>query len=286
MEEETLYLHLHKLAAVNSEEVLENVLTTIWKTRKTGLSPPEKSRLQSVLSLPALADVDPVLACLRSLIRKCTCGNFTGNEIMKLFPPGLAIDLQSILIMLFQKHQNQWKEDMARDQVDQRQIPLPGTSISYQFKENVPRSFTSFSSLESQWQQQDEPTSQLNCKTHDASTTNIADANGSHWTPITANMSLQSESHIGLPQNRGILPRLKSMTWNMESQSSAPANKVAIVSLKLQDYTKSPLGELEVKFQLTRDTLEAMLKSMSYIHEQLSGIAGCSSGPPQKKQKQ
>lgn len=136
----------------------------------------------------------------------------------------------------------------------------------------MPRSFTSFPSLESQWQQQDEPTSQLNCKTHDASTTNIADANGSHWTPITANMSLQSESDIGLPQNRGILPRLKSMTWNMESQSSAPANKVAIVSLKLQDYTKSPLGELEVKFQLTRDTLEAMLKSMSYIHEQLSGI--------------
>lgn len=61
MEEQTLYLHLHKLAAVNSEEVLENVLTTIWKTRKTGLRPPEKSRLQSVLSLPALADVDPVI---------------------------------------------------------------------------------------------------------------------------------------------------------------------------------------------------------------------------------
>lgn len=79
---------------------------------------------------------------------------------------------------------------------------MPGTSISYQVKENVPRSFTSFSSLESQWQQQDEPSSQFNYKTHDASTTNIAAANGSYWTPITAPMSLQSGSDIGLPQNR------------------------------------------------------------------------------------
>lgn len=40
---------------------------------------------------------------------------------------------------------------------------------------------------------------------------------------------------------------------------------------QLQDYTKSPLGETEVKFQLTRDTLEAMLRSMTYINDQLSG---------------
>jgi hypothetical protein len=42
--------------------------------------------------------------------------------------------------------------------------------------------------------------------------------------------------------------------------------------LQLQDYNKSPLGEMEVKFQLTRDTLEAMLKSMTYISEQLSSM--------------
>lgn len=42
--------------------------------------------------------------------------------------------------------------------------------------------------------------------------------------------------------------------------------------LQLQDFSKSPLGEVEVKFQLTRDTLEAMLRSMTYINEQLSSM--------------
>lgn len=42
--------------------------------------------------------------------------------------------------------------------------------------------------------------------------------------------------------------------------------------LQLQDYSKSPLGETEVKFQLTKDTLEAMLRSMTYINEQLLNI--------------
>ena len=42
--------------------------------------------------------------------------------------------------------------------------------------------------------------------------------------------------------------------------------------LQLQDFSKSPLGEMEVKFQLTRDTLEAMLRSMTYISEQLSSM--------------
>lgn len=40
----------------------------------------------------------------------------------------------------------------------------------------------------------------------------------------------------------------------------------------MQDYTKSTSGEIEVKFELTRDTLEAMLRSMTYISEQLSGM--------------
>ncbi|XLU41935.1 hypothetical protein S245_036749, partial [Arachis hypogaea] len=35
-----------------------------------------------------------VLACLRSLIRKCTYQNFASNELVKLFPPDLPLDLQ------------------------------------------------------------------------------------------------------------------------------------------------------------------------------------------------
>lgn len=40
----------------------------------------------------------------------------------------------------------------------------------------------------------------------------------------------------------------------------------------MQDYTESTSDEIEVKFQLTRETLEAMLRSMTYISEQLSGM--------------
>lgn len=40
--------------------------------------------------------------------------------------------------------------------------------------------------------------------------------------------------------------------------------------LQLQDYSKAPLGETEVKFQLSKVTLEPMLRSMADIGEQLA----------------
>lgn len=41
------------------------------------------------------------------------------------------------------------------------------------------------------------------------------------------------------------------------------------ILLQLQD-TETTTGESEVKFQVSRDTLGAMLRSMAYIREQLS----------------
>ncbi|KAL6219328.1 hypothetical protein ACLB2K_007087 [Fragaria x ananassa] len=75
------------------------------------------------------------------------------------------------------------------------------------------------------------------------------------------------------------------MTWTMENCNSGSANKVAVINLKLQDHTKSSLDEIEVKFQLTRDTLEAMMRSLTYIREQLSSMVAAS-GPLPKKEKQ
>lgn len=51
-------------------------------------------------------------------------------------------------------------------------------------------------------------------------------------------------------------------------------NEILVICpcLQLQDYTKSSSGETEVKFQLTKDTLEAMLRSLTYISEQLSSM--------------
>ncbi|XP_034694616.1 uncharacterized protein LOC117920991 isoform X2 [Vitis riparia] len=260
--EETLYQHLHKLSGTKSEEAIEEILETLWKTRKTGLSTQQKSHLQSLLSLPSLQQVDPVLACLRSLIRKSVHENFSGDDILKLFPPDLSLDLQSLLILLFQKYQNQWKEDLSREE-----YPLPGAHVSYQVKANVPLSFTPLPPSEtpaSLWPRQDDSIAHFNNSDLVSPTPNVVDNNVSCLAPI----SLQRD--VGPLDNLGILPRLKSMTWTMEKRNLAPANRVAFVSLKLQDYTKSPLGETEVKFQLTRDTLEGMLRSMTYISEQLS----------------
>ncbi|GFY90706.1 FAR1-related sequence 3 [Actinidia rufa] len=46
-----------------------------------------------------------------------------------------------------------------------------------------------------------------------------------------------------------------------------------VVADLLQDYGKTPSGETEVQFRLTRVTLEPMLKSMAYISQQLSASA-------------
>uniref|UniRef100_A0A2P2JZG5 Uncharacterized protein LOC8268590 isoform X2 n=1 Tax=Rhizophora mucronata TaxID=61149 RepID=A0A2P2JZG5_RHIMU len=274
MEEGTLYLQLHKLSAVNSREDIDRILTTLWRTRRTGLSSLEKAQFQSLLNLTSLPQLDPVLACLRSLVRKCVHDNFTGDDLLKLFPPDLSLDLQSILGLLLQQHQNQWKEELSKEKT------LPRTSVSYQVKTNVPPSFTSVppAEISSFWPCQDNPGGYFNGI--GTSTSINADTAGVNFAPFAI------QHDVGALDNVANLPCLKSMTWTMENCNSAPADRLAIISLKLQDHTKSPSREMEVKFQLNRDTLEAMVRSMTYINEQLSSMAVNSSVPPQKKQKQ
>ncbi|KAL5101621.1 hypothetical protein RYX36_005948 [Vicia faba] len=95
-------------------------------------------------------------------------------------------------------------------------------------------------------------------------------------------MPLQQDDHPppvplqqddGLPENTVVLPCLKSMTWVMENKTSTQENKVAVINLKLQDYSKGPSAEYEVKFHLSRDTVEPVLKSMAEVSEQLSTTA-------------
>lgn len=50
-------------------------------------------------------------------------------------------------------------------------------------------------------------------------------------------------------------------------------NELNILLMQLQDYSKGPAIESDVKFQLSRVTLEPMLKSMASISEQLSAPA-------------
>lgn len=261
--EDTLYFQLRKLSAVNSEETLDQVLTTLWKTRRTGLRSLEKSNIQSLLSLSSAAEVDLVLACLRSLIRKCVSENCIGDDLLKLFPPDLPLDLQNILVLLLQKYQcRQWKEEELMEQQQ-----LPTSSVSCQVKPSAPPSFTPLLSYDvSTFRQpcQEEPLARKDSNIFENSALVIDDATESHLAPI----SMQPDPDP--PNNSEKIPRLKSMTWTIQNVNSAPASKVAIVHLKLEDYSKSPVAEREMKFLLTKDTIEATLRSLTYISEKFS----------------
>ncbi|XP_065865854.1 protein FAR1-RELATED SEQUENCE 3 isoform X2 [Euphorbia lathyris] len=114
------------------------------------------------------------------------------------------------------------------------------------------------------WPRQDEVMRRFNLNDAGAPTQSVTDLNLPRMAPV----SLHRDD--GPPGNMAVLPCLKSMTWVMENKNSAPGNRVAVINLKLQDYSKTPSTELEVKFQLSRVTLEPMLRSMAYISEQLS----------------
>ncbi|CAK9147634.1 unnamed protein product [Ilex paraguariensis] len=114
------------------------------------------------------------------------------------------------------------------------------------------------------WPRQDEMTRRFNLNDAGVPAQPVADLNLPRMAPV----SLHRDD--GHPDNMVILPCLKSMTWVMENKNSTPANRVAVINLKLQDYSRTPSGESEVKFQLSRVTLEPMLRSMAYISEQLS----------------
>ncbi|KAG0476776.1 hypothetical protein HPP92_013617 [Vanilla planifolia] len=82
--------------------------------------------------------------------------------------------------------------------------------------------------------------------------------------------------------NQVSLPRLKAMTWNMANQTVDNTDPIAVVNLKLQDDTQSLVGDTEVKFQLAKDTVGTMLKSLRFIRDQLSNADDGSNGHEQQ----
>ncbi|KAF7112265.1 hypothetical protein RHSIM_RhsimUnG0247000 [Rhododendron simsii] len=85
--------------------------------------------------------------------------------------------------------------------------------------------------------------------------------------PRLAPLSLQQDDG---PPDTTVLPCLRSMTWFMENKDLMPAKRVAVIYFKLQDYSKGSSSDKEVKFQLSKVTLEPMLRSMASISEQLA----------------
>ncbi|KAF3436888.1 hypothetical protein FNV43_RR19641 [Rhamnella rubrinervis] len=194
--EQTLWGHLPLLVRSNSKESVEYILQALWRTRKTGLDSSDRLFIRDMLQLQSDSDLDPLLVCLRMLIRRCVYENVNRDEIQKLFPNEVLPELQRLLTLLLQKFQREWREDAAKDQ---NQVEVP-------------------------------------------------------------------------------LPRLKAMTWEMANQDEELTDPVAVINLKLQDDGGTQPKEVDVKFQLAKDTLETMLKSMYCIRDQLSKIDEASNG--------
>ncbi|KAD4889077.1 hypothetical protein E3N88_21150 [Mikania micrantha] len=85
--EHSLWGNLPVLIRANSKESVEFILQTLWRTRKVGLDSADRDVIRDLLQLQNDADLDPLLVCLRMLIRKCVYENPNKDEIQKLFPP-------------------------------------------------------------------------------------------------------------------------------------------------------------------------------------------------------
>ncbi|PIN22477.1 hypothetical protein CDL12_04806 [Handroanthus impetiginosus] len=172
--------HLPLLVRANSKESVEYILQALWRTRRTGLDAADRQIFRDILQLPSDSDLDPLLVCLRVLIRRCVYENINKDEIQKLFPSEVLPELQRLLTILLQKFQKEWREDISKDQVT--------------------------------------------------------------------------------------FPHLKSMTSNVENKKVEQTETTAVINSKLH-------GEGDAKFQLAKDSMETMLKSMYCIRNQLSDPA-------------
>ncbi|PKA50519.1 Protein FAR1-like sequence 3 [Apostasia shenzhenica] len=258
MDVRSLLLHLQKLPPEMSEELLASVLGTLWETRKSGLSPIQKAKIQSAFNLATNEELDPVLSCLRLIIRKVVREKLTEEDLQKLLSLDISVDIRKTLVILLQKYQSLWEEDSARDQHLRHQ-----TRMIFPGRVNTPAACAPLLVSElSSWPRDDSKKVNSNGYGSGHPTQSDADSN------LLNSASVPALRDNAFTDDLATLPRLTSMTWTMDGRNSVGGNRIAIITLKLQDYT-SPLGEVEVKFQLSRDTLEAMLRSMSHINDQL-----------------
>lgn len=110
------HAHLPLLARAGSKESVEYILQALWRTRRTGLDAADRTVARDALQLSSDAELDPLLVCLRILIRRCVNEDFAKDDIPKLFPEEVPPELQKLLTLLLQKFQPEWQADAAKDQ--------------------------------------------------------------------------------------------------------------------------------------------------------------------------
>ncbi|XP_071731765.1 uncharacterized protein [Rutidosis leptorrhynchoides] len=124
--EHSLWVNLPMLVRANSKESVENILQTLWRTRKVGLNSTDRDVIRDLLQLHNDSDLDPLLVCLRMLIRKCVYENSNKDDIQKLFPAEVSPEIQRLLTLLLQKFHREWREDISKDQPQSNTRPNLG----------------------------------------------------------------------------------------------------------------------------------------------------------------
>ncbi|CAJ1975042.1 unnamed protein product [Sphenostylis stenocarpa] len=114
--EQTIWGHLPVLMRANSKESVEYILQALWRTRKSGLGTTDRCIIQDILQIQNESDLDPLLVCLRMLIRRSVYENTSKEDIPKLFPSEVLPELQNLLTVLLQKFQREWQEEVMKDQ--------------------------------------------------------------------------------------------------------------------------------------------------------------------------
>ncbi|XP_065626255.1 uncharacterized protein LOC112004702 isoform X1 [Quercus suber] len=135
--ERSLWGHLPLLMRSNSKESVEYILQDLWRTRKTGLEPADRHIVRDMLQLENDSDLDPLLVCLRMLIRRFVYENICKDDIHKLFPTEVLPELQRLLTLLLQKFQREWRDDLLKDQVTLPRLKAMTWDMANQDAESV-----------------------------------------------------------------------------------------------------------------------------------------------------
>ncbi|GAB2263840.1 hypothetical protein Droror1_Dr00025974 [Drosera rotundifolia] len=258
--------HLAKLSSIDPPKSLADLLSILWSTRDSGLSVSDKFTARSLLRLPSISDVDPVVAAVRVVMRKCMRREgWSRDEVMEMCG-SVDGEARQLLVGLLEERWSLWKEEVLRDR-----HPLPKSGLPYQASTSVsssPLPVSSFGLSKFPWSWQDRPAPQRSNAL--VSTRTTADRNMSHL------FLLSNQNGHGTLKSLETLPHLTSVTWALGEKTSASSSRAAIITLKLLDNSKPAAEEIEVRFQVTRDAVEAMIQSITNISDQFSKIVTAS----------
>ncbi|KAI4330570.1 hypothetical protein MLD38_028849 [Melastoma candidum] len=267
---------LHKLASA-TQETIDELLSALWSTRKTGLRPPQLSHFQSLLNLSTSSQLLPLAACLRSLIRRCVYEGCDDADVMRTFSPDLPSHCAKAVASSLRKGVSVWKEELGREESMGMRRELPRevkTSLSPYFSNSLLSGGVSPAGTF-----QDDPVFGFSSRTRGTSLACAVDS-------VLLNSSPLSKQHDeDAAADTAPIPYISSITWTLVKQKRKGSN-VAVVTLKLQDRSNSPPLEKEVKIQLTTENVEEMYKSLGQIVEEFSTVDETSVQPLEKKQKQ